>query len=144
MSKVSKIMMTTRNRSESGFSLMEVLIAITILTVGMLGAGVLSLGVLSANETSKDKTVATTLAQDAMEAARTAGYSGLPAANSTVTEDYGTIVNTVNGNSADYSDYKRVTTVEIDTPAPDMKTVTISVFRRTGQSPVVFTTIMSS
>jgi prepilin-type N-terminal cleavage/methylation domain-containing protein len=144
MSNAIQTTRTTHHASENGFSLIEVLLALTILSVGMLGSGVLSMGVMKANGISKGVTVATALAQDGMEAARTIGYSGLPSADATVTEDYDSIVSSVNGNSADYSDYKRVTAVLCDTPAADMKTVTISVHRRAGRSPVVFTTVLAS
>ena len=144
MSNAIQTTQATHQPSEEGFSLIEVLLAITILTLGMLGSGLLSLGVMRANKVSSNVTVAAALAQDAMEAARSTGYSGLPSASATATEEYDSIVSSVNGNSADYSDYKRVTAVLCDTPAVDMKTVTISVYRRTGQSPVVFTTVLAS
>jgi len=132
-----------RYTSDRGISLLEVLLAATILSVGFLGTGVLAMGVMTANKTSREVTVATALAQDKMEEVRQSGYSGLPSVTTTVTEDYGTIVGSVDGNTADYADYKRVTETQVGSPAAGMKTVEVSVYRLAGQSPVVFTTIVS-
>jgi prepilin-type N-terminal cleavage/methylation domain-containing protein len=130
-------------QSEVGFSLVEVLLAITILSVGMLGTAALSVGVIRANTVGKDVTIATALAQDKMEAVRNAGYMGLPSAGTTVTEDYGSIVASVSGMAADYARFRRITQTQVDTPAVAMKKVTVSVLRRGGQSPIVLTTILS-
>ncbi len=130
--------------SDNGLSLPEVLLAATLLSIGMLGTGVLASGVIKATKVSKDITVATALAQDKMEGIRNAGYSGLPSADALITEDYGSIVGSVNVNTGDYSNYRRVTQIQCDSPAVDMKTVNISVYRRGGQSPIVFGTIVSN
>ena len=129
--------------SEGGFSLVEVLLAITILSVGMMGTAVLTVGVVKANIVSKEVTVATTLAQDKMEEVRDAGYANLPSADSTVTENYGSIVTSFGGTSVDYAKFRRVTRTEVNAPAVGMKRVTVSVSRLAGQNPVVFKTILS-
>lgn len=128
--------------SDSGFSLIEVLVAAAVFSIGILGTGVLVLGILNANKVSKDVTIATALAQDKMEAIRNTGYAGLPSVGFTDPEEYDTIT-TTNGYAADYPDFRRVTQTQCDEPAVGMKTVSVSVYRRTGGSPVVFTTIVS-
>lgn len=143
MSKICGNNRMIHSASESGFSLLEVLLAITILSVGMLGTGVLSLGVVTSNKVSRDVTVATALAQDKMEEVRKTGYSGLASIDATVTEDYGSIVVSVGGHTADFSAYRRVTQTQVDTPAVGMKTVSVSVFHRTGQGSVALSTIVA-
>jgi len=107
-----------KKETECGFTLLEVLISIAILSIGLLGMAALTVGTIKGNELSNDLTTATTLAQDQMEDLRRQGYSGIPAADTTTTEDY----NSISG----YADYKRVTQTEIGVPAVGMKTVTVT------------------
>ncbi len=135
MAKENRPITMIQRTSDRGFSLPEVLLAVTLLSIGMLGSGVLASGVIKATKVSKDVTVATVLAQDGMEAIRNAGYSGLPSDDTLITEDYGSL--------AGYHNFRRVTRIQCDLPAVGMKTVSVSVYRRTSQSPIVFTTIVS-
>ena len=107
-------------KKSRGFTLVEVLVAILILTVGLLGMAALTVGIIKGNKLSSDLTTATTLAQDKMEDLRRLGYSGTPAADDTNTEAYGTI--------SDYARYKRVTETDVDSPAADMKTITVTAY----------------
>jgi len=52
---------------ENGFTLIEVLIAIVILSVGLLGMAALTVGIINGNAFSNRVSTATTLAQDKME-----------------------------------------------------------------------------
>ena len=61
--------------ADDGFSMIEALMAMSILSIGMLGTGALALGVIKANMVSKNVTAATTLAQDKMEIIQEMGYS---------------------------------------------------------------------
>jgi len=61
--------------NDNGFTLIEVLIAIVILSVGLLGMASLTVGIINGNRFSNDLTTATTLAQDKMEDIRRAGYA---------------------------------------------------------------------
>ena len=111
-------MFNTRNNS--GFTLMEVLVAMVILTVGLLGTAALITGVISSNKLSNRISTATTCAQDKMEDIKGLGYSGMPTSDTTTTEPYNSITN--------YSLYKRVTFTDVGNPAVGMKTVTVTVF----------------
>ena len=54
-------------KNESGFTLIEVLIAIVLLTVGFLAFGQLRGKIITTNTNNMEKTSATTLSQDIME-----------------------------------------------------------------------------
>jgi len=115
----------TPSKRESGFTLLEVLIAIVILSVGLLGMAALTVGIINGNRFSNEVSKATTLAQDKMEDIRRLGYSGMPATDTTDTEAYGTIT--------DFPEYRRDTVTDVFTagvawPPEGMKTITVTVF----------------
>ena len=62
-------------KGSQGFTLMEVLIAIVILSVGLLGMASLTVGIIKGNAFSKNASTATTLAQDKMEEISEKDYS---------------------------------------------------------------------
>jgi len=126
-------MFNTRNNS--GFTLMEVLVAMLILTVGLLGMAALITGIINSNKLSNRISAATVLAQDKMEEVRQVGYSGMPASDTTTTEDYNSITN--------YSLYKRVTFTDVANPATGMKTITVTVYWESDNHSVVFNTILA-
>jgi type IV pilus assembly protein PilV len=132
-----------RINGNSGFSLIETLLAVAILSIGMLATGALVVGIINGNSVAKHITIATTLAQDKMEELRQSGYSGLSSIDSTTTEDYDSIVNAGNGSSTEYANYRRVTDVDVDAPDGGMKTVTISVHWRSGTNPASLKTIFA-
>ena len=109
-----------RKKKDNGFTLIEVLIAIIILSVGLLGMAALTVGIIQGNKFSNDLTTATTLAQDEMEDIRRLGYSGTSATTTTVTENY----NSIPG----YPTYKRVTDTSVDNPVSGMKMITVTLF----------------
>lgn len=114
------------NKDENnGFTIIEVLAAIVILTVGLLGMASLTGAIIRGNRLSNDLTTATTLAQDEMEDIRRLGYSGTPTSDTTVTEDY----NSISG----YPLYKRVTVTDVYTsgttwPPAGIKDITVTVY----------------
>lgn len=72
--------------TESGFTLIEVLIAMVLLTIGMVGYGSFSGNLINKNSLQERKTLATTLAREKMEDLRSlAIQTTLTAANSTPT-----------------------------------------------------------
>jgi type IV pilus assembly protein PilV len=54
-------------REQGGFTLVEVLIAISILTVGLLAVGTMQISAIRGNGLSDNTTIALTLAEDKME-----------------------------------------------------------------------------
>ncbi len=113
--------MTMKNlRNKKGFTLLEILVAITLLATALLGMAGLTAALMQGNTFSNRLTVASTLAQDRLEDLTKLGYGNTAVADTTVTEDYNSIPN--------FPFYKRVTTTNVDNPAAGMKTVTVAVF----------------
>ena len=100
---------------ENGFTLLEVLIAILILSVGMMGMASLTVAIINGNRFSNDLTTATTLAQDKMEDVRGTSYS-------TVASETKAVL------SSPYDEYKQEVTIADDSPATGMKTVSVKVY----------------
>jgi type IV pilus assembly protein PilV len=109
-------------RNQEGFTLIEIFIAIILLTIGLLGTAVLTTGVVRGNLASKNMTTATAIAQTCLEENRRVGYSSagaVPAggSNSCVA---GTATVTSGGVS-----FTR--TLTIDASVANIKTLTIAV-----------------
>ncbi len=106
--------------NNNGFTLIEVLVAMVILSVGLLGTAALITGIISSNKLSNRISTATTCAQDKMEKIRSVGYDD--AENESGTENYSNILN--------YLLYKRITDVVAGNPAAGtgIKTVTVTVY----------------
>lgn len=102
---------------QRGLTLLEVLIALLMLTVGILGVGGLAVTTVQGNDAAGKLSAATVLAQDKLENARSAGYDGAPALAGT--ENYGTI--------AGATAFRRVVTIADATPGTWMRTVTVTV-----------------
>lgn len=113
-------MLSPNKKNDNGFTLIEVLVAIVILSVGLLGMASLTIGIINGNKLSNDLTMATTLAQDRMEDIRRLGYSGTSATTTTTTENY----NSITG----YEAYKRETETTVNSPVTGMKTITVTVY----------------
>ena len=126
---MSGLSSTKERRHDRGFTLIEIMIAITLLSVGLLGMAGLTVGIIRSNSLSSEVTEATTLAQTKMEDIKRLGYSGVTAQS----EAY----NTISG----YPTYRRVTQVA-NTPT-GMKTVTITVLWSNDVSSLAVETILS-
>ncbi|MDA3833407.1 MAG: type IV pilus modification protein PilV [Spirochaetales bacterium] len=124
-------LVTSRLLSSNGFTLMEVLVAMLILSVGLLGMAALITGIVNSNKLSNRISTATVLAQDKMEEIRSTGYAG--AADDT--EDYNTI--------SDYPLYKRITDVTAGDPAAGMKKIVVTVYWDSDNHSVVLNTILA-
>jgi prepilin-type N-terminal cleavage/methylation domain-containing protein len=74
---ISKFLLFKPLASRTGFSLIEVLVAIGILSVAILGLAVGAITITRANKTSQFHTVATNLAQDKLEKLRAGPFAGV-------------------------------------------------------------------
>lgn len=125
--------MRKSHHNSEGFSLLEVLVAMVILSIGLLTTAALTVGIIQGNGFNKKHTTATTLAREQMEDIRRRGYSGMPASG-TITEDYNTFTN--------YPSHKRVTETLADDPGSNMKTVTVTVYWDSDNRSVALQTIL--
>ena len=100
--------------------MIEVLVAVLILTVGVLGTAAALGSVIRGNMKSKEMIRAVALAKDKMEEIRWQGYTGTPSADTQSVENY----NTISG----YGPYKRVSAIDVDNPAAGMKFATVTVY----------------
>lgn len=117
----------------NGFTLIEILIATVIITIASLGIATLSAGVIRGNSFSKRLTTATTLAQDRLEQVKRIGYTNA-----------GTLAGTENyGNIANYTGYKRITSVTNNTPMSNTRTVDVIVYWEADKYSVNLSTILS-
>ena len=119
-----------------GYSLIEVFIAMVVLSIVLLGmAGLINITV-SINRNSAEKTVSITLAQDKMEEMITKGYLNVSATNRTVTEAYGDMIN--------FFSYRRVTDIKMNKPDTDMKLITVDVYWNNDNRRVRLQSIVSN
>ena len=117
-------------RAREGFSLIELLVAMLVLSTGLLGVTGLTIAVMEANLNSRNHGIATLLAQDRIEALKGLGAGS---ADST-TEDYGTM--------AGFRDYRRVTAVRRDVPETGLSTVTVTVYWDRDANAAVLQTLL--
>jgi type IV pilus assembly protein PilV len=115
--KQRKALNTARDL-EHGFTLLELLLTLMILTIGLLGTAGLTTGIIRGNSFSKNITSATAVAQTQLEAIQRAGYTGA-------------VINDVSGpfKSSDTASmsgitFSRATAI---TTASNMKTITVTV-----------------
>lgn len=121
--------------NEKGFTLLEILVAITVLSIGLLGMAGLTTSIIHGNMLSNKVTTATTLGQDRMEHFRRLGYSTTPVADTTTTEDYNSMAN--------YPSYKRVSFIDVNSPSAGMKTITVTVYWNSNAGSVALKTILA-
>ena len=119
--KIMNIMNMHKANNNSGFTLIEVLVAMLILTVGLLGMAALITGIINSNKLSNRISTATVLAQDKMEDIKSVVYSNA------VSETRAFLP------SPD-DKYEREVTVVDDSPAANMKTVTVTVYWESSKS----------
>jgi prepilin-type N-terminal cleavage/methylation domain-containing protein len=121
--------------NDHGFNLIEVFIAMAVLSVVLLGmAGLINITV-SVNRNTGDKTAAITLAQDKMEETMTMGYADISSISQTVTEDYDSLLNGLT--------FKRITDIKADKPDSGMKLITVDVYWNNDNRRVRLQSILS-
>lgn len=125
-------------RKQNGFTLLEVLIAIVILSIGLLGLSAMTISTIRGLSISEDMTTATNLAQEKMEDIKNMVYAGVSQATYPV-EDYATI--------AGFEQFKREVEIREDEVLANTKTAIVNVFwkRLNGGQPrqVTIQTIIS-
>lgn len=97
-------------KKETGFTLIEVLIAMFLLVTALLGTAAVTTTVINGNAFSNRMTLATTLAQDKMEELLGMGYGSMSS-----------------GSDTQQSVYDRTWTVTPNSPAAGMTTIEVDV-----------------
>jgi prepilin-type N-terminal cleavage/methylation domain-containing protein len=123
-----RLMQRSRRYHQPGFTLIETLVALVVLSIGMLGMSRLTVSTISVHTANEHLAKASALLQDSMERLKHSGYPS--ATPGTVTDQYGALssYSTYDGTTFNYSLYKRVTSVAAQSPTTNMKTVTVTVF----------------
>jgi type IV pilus assembly protein PilV len=122
---------TINLQNDKAFSLIEVLLSISIMAIGLLGLAALQVTATNGNAQAKKNSLAVSLAEDKIEHYKYAQYADIPAGVETETElPAGAI-------------YTRTTTVEDNTPITGLKTVTVTVTWQNGTKSVSYRTIIS-
>ncbi len=137
-SKEAGDMPMKNSSTQKGFTLLEILVALTILSIGLLGMAGLTTTIMHGNALSSKVTTATTLGQDRMEHFKRLGYSNTPTTDTPppgIVEDYNSIAN--------YFSYKRVSFIDVDSPSAGMKTITITVSWDSDAQSVALQTILA-
>ncbi len=95
-------MINMKKSNERGFSLIEILIAITVFAIGILAVGNMQITAIKGNSFANDLTKATTLAQDKMEKLIGLSYDDTDSLDDTDTDDEAGLDDT--SVAADYND----------------------------------------
>jgi prepilin-type N-terminal cleavage/methylation domain-containing protein len=121
----TKILMPSISRraiSQDGFTLIEVFIAIFLLTVSLLGTAALTTGVIRGNQASRNMTTATALAESCLEENRRVGYSSAGAVPAGGSNSCVSGTATVSSGGVAFT-----RTLTIDTSVANIKTLTVAV-----------------
>ena len=114
-----KLYMRNNIKRQSGFTLIEVMIALVILAAGILALATMQIVSIRTNAFSSEMTYATMLAQSRLEQIRNMPYSDITP---------GTVTDTVPASASTKGmSYTVQTEVDDNTPATDMKTITLTV-----------------
>lgn len=104
-----------RVREKKGFTLLEVMITLVILSVGMLGLASMQIMAIKGNSFGQRLSIASTLAQNKLEELRQVEFDSIADGNDVCTDQ----INRVS--------YNRQWTVQNDAPQPEMKTIEVKV-----------------
>lgn len=127
---------------QQGFTLLEIFIAILLLTVGLLGTAALTTGVVRGNLDSRLLTTATTIAQTCLEENRRVGYASAGAVPT------GGSNNCLSGNATVIMNGVSFTrNLAINSSVTNIKTLTVTVTwseGAVGSKSITLKTIMAS
>ncbi len=107
--------------NQDGFTLIEVFIAIVLLTVGLLGTAALTTGVVRGNVGSRNMTTATAIAQSCLEENRRVGFTNAGAGSSTC------LSGSVNVTQGPVTFTRALTVTPTPSISPTIKTLTVTV-----------------
>lgn len=123
---------------QGGFTLIEVLMAMVIVSIGLLGTAVLTMGIMGSNKSSAEVTIATNLAQDELEEVRNEGFDTAPAVGAADSDSgYGSI--------SGYPSFRRVVSAASvgSLASTATKAVTVTVYWDNNNRSISLTTIIT-
>lgn len=109
-------------RKQAGFTLIEIFIAILLLTIGLLGTAALTTGVVRGNVQSRNLTTATAIAQTCFEENRRVGYTNAGTVPAGGANNCTTGSSTVTSGGVSFT-----RALTIDTSVSNIKTLTVTV-----------------
>lgn len=104
--------------SRAGFSLIEVLVAVSIFAFGMLGLAAGAISITRANKTAQFHTMATSLAQEKLEQLKSTSVSFVMSCTSNCEADPPTYLGVT---------FKRSWSAALNVPQPGLKQLTVTV-----------------
>jgi type IV pilus assembly protein PilV len=119
-----------RRRDQKGFTLLEFLIAVMILSIGLLGMATLTGAMINYNAVAYNSTKAVTLAEEKMEGLRNLNYQNLSSLSSGYDSE---------------SIFTRTWTLTPDTPDDNMITIEVEVtwdWKGAAANPITLTSIV--
>lgn len=116
----------TSSRSSSGFTLIEISIALGILSVGLLGVAAATITAMAVSTQSRERTQASYLAQQQLEIFRMTPEAGLLAVIAAGTTDPSNPIDP-DPNDGDTRTYDRRWLIQADTPETGVYTLTVFV-----------------
>ena len=119
-----------RRRNQKGFTLLEFLIAVMILSIGLLGMATLTGAMINFNTVAYNSTKAVTLAEEKMEGLRNLNYQNLSSLSSGYDSE---------------SIFTRTWTLTPDTPDDNMITIEVEVtwdWKGAAANPITLTSIV--
>ena len=134
---------------QMGFTIIEILIAISILTVGLLAVATMQVSAIRGNNLSDNVTIALALAEDKMESLMITDYSDpdlqdTEAGNNTNLTSITTIDHeelNIDETGAAGGDFRRIWNIADNEPITSNKTISIIVTWNNGQHKVVISSI---
>ncbi|MBN1907901.1 MAG: prepilin-type N-terminal cleavage/methylation domain-containing protein [Deltaproteobacteria bacterium] len=137
---------------QGGFTVIEVMIAITILAIGLLGVASMQMNAIRGNSLSDNITCALALAEDKMEELMGLDYSD-PALEDAIYENNNDLTGVAKGQvdkqealideagKLNAGHFRRVWNIAEDTPIDDNKTVTVIVLWDNDKHQVLLTSV---